>query len=165
MVFRESRALVALARGKPYTVAEVGEDVIGLVLGLTESSCSSHRGQMVPAEIIRTQTAQPVILFVEDEILIRLSTADFLRKSGFTVIEAGAAYEALMVLKARSDVTLVLTDLGMPGALDGSGLIRQIRKLYPDVKVIVASAFQSSEPVDATVAKPYSMERVLEVIK
>src|ERR1051325_1910948 len=47
---RESRALVALARGKPYTVAEVGEDVIRLVLGLTESSCSSHRGQMVPAE-------------------------------------------------------------------------------------------------------------------
>jgi two-component system, response regulator PdtaR len=121
---------------------------------------------MVPAEIIRTQAAQPVILLVEDEFLIRMSVADFLRTAELTVIEAGSANEALMVLKARSDVALVLTDLRMPGAVDGAGLIREIRKSYPGVKlVVVASAFRNSEPVDATVRKPYSLEHVLEVIK
>ena len=120
---------------------------------------------MVPAEIIQTQPAQPVILFVEDELLVRLSVADFLRDAGLTVIEAGTAHEALTVLKVRSDVALVLTDLRMPGAVDGAGLIRQIRKSHSSVKVVVASAFQSSEPVDATVRKPYSLEHVLEVIK
>jgi DNA-binding NarL/FixJ family response regulator len=53
----------------------------------------------------------------------------------------------------------------MPGALDGAGLIRQIRKSYPTVKVVVASAFKTAETVEASVAKPYSLERVLEVIK
>ena len=120
---------------------------------------------MVPAEIIQTQPAQPVILFVEDELLVRLSVADFLRDAGLTVIEAGTAHEALTVLKVRSDVALVLTDLRMPGAVDGAGLIRQIRKSHSSVKVVVASAFQSSEPVDATVRKPYSLEHLLEVIK
>jgi len=120
---------------------------------------------MVPAEIIQTQPAQPVILFVEDELLVRLSVADFLRDAGLTVIEAGTAHEALRVLKVRSDVALVLTDLRMPGAVDGAGLIRQIRKSHSSVKVVVASAFQSSEPVDATVRKPYSLEHLLEVIK
>jgi CheY-like chemotaxis protein len=120
---------------------------------------------MVPAEITRTQAARPVILFVEDELIMRLSVADFLRNAGLTVIEAGTAYEALTVLRVRSDVALVLTDLRMPGAVDGAGLIRQIRKSYPAVKVVVASAFRNTEPVDATVRKPYSLEHVLEVIK
>ncbi len=101
---------------------------------------------MVPAEIIRPVTSSPVILLVEDEILIRLSLAEFLRKAEFVVIEAGTAHEALTILRARSDVALVLTDLNMPGALDGAGLIRQIRRTSPAVKVVVASAFKTAEP-------------------
>jgi CheY-like chemotaxis protein len=120
---------------------------------------------MVPAEIIRPDASLPIILLVEDELLIRFSLAEFLRKAEFIVIEAATAHEALTVLKVRSDVALVLTDLNMPGALDGEGLIRQIRKSYPAVKVVVASAFKTAEPVEATVAKPYSLELVLEVIK
>jgi CheY-like chemotaxis protein len=120
---------------------------------------------MVPAAIIRPDTSWPVILLVEDELWIRFNLAEFLRKAEFIVIEAGTAHEALTVLKSRSDVALVLTDLKMPGALDGEGLIRQIRKSFPTVKVIVASAFQTAERVEATVVKPYSLQSVLEVIK
>lgn len=169
---REPRAVVAQSRGKPHFAAGFGEETIrpvsapalGLVVGLARSSCFT-RGKMVPAEIIRPDASSPVILLVEDELWIRFSLAEFLRKAEFTVIEAGSAYEALTVLKVRSDVALVVTDLNMPGALDGAGLIRQLRKSYPAVKVVVASAFQTSEPVEATVAKPYDLERVLEVIK
>ena len=169
---RESRALVARARGKPYIATDCGEETIrpvsapalGSVVGLAINPCFT-RGNMVPAEIIRPDTSSPVILLVEDELWIRFSLAEFLRKAEFTVIEAGSAHEALTVLKVRSDVALVVTDLNMPGALDGAGLIRLIRKSYPAVKVVVASAFQTSEPVEATVAKPYDLERILEVIK
>lgn len=118
---------------------------------------------MVPAEVVAIRG--PVLLVVEDEVLIRLSVCDFLRNAGFTVIEAGSAGEALAVLKVRSDIALVLTDIHMSGATEGVKLIREIRKSYPAIKVITASAYRTTEPVEATVTKPYSLEGLLAVIK
>jgi CheY-like chemotaxis protein len=118
---------------------------------------------MVPAEVIALH--EPVLLIVEDEILVRVSVCDFLRNAGFTVIEAGNAREALAVLKVRNDVALVMTDLHMSGTMEGIELIREIRKTYPGIKVVTASVHQSSEPVEASVTKPFSLERLLEVIE
>jgi CheY-like chemotaxis protein len=118
---------------------------------------------MVPAEVIALR--EPVLLIVEDEILVRVSVCDFLRNAGFIVIEAGNAREALAVLKVRNDVALVMTDLHMSGTMEGVELIREIRKTYPRIKVITASAYQNSEPVEATVTKPFSLEGLLEVIE
>jgi CheY-like chemotaxis protein len=118
---------------------------------------------MVPAEVVAIR--DPVLLVVEDEVLIRISVCDFLRNSGFTVIEAGGAREALAVLKVRTDVALVVTDIHMSGSMEGVDLIREIRKLYPAVKVIAASAYRNTEPVEASVTKPYSLDGLLVVIK
>ena len=118
---------------------------------------------MVPAEIVCGR--DPVLLVVEDEVLIRLSICDFLRDEGFTVIEAGSARDALAVLNVRRDITLVLTDLNMSGAMEGVRLIREIRRSYPAIKVITASAYQVTEPVEATITKPYSLDRLLAIIK
>jgi CheY-like chemotaxis protein len=118
---------------------------------------------MVPAEVVAFR--DPVLLVVEDEVLIRLSTSDFLRNEGFTVLEAGSAREALTVLNARSDISVVVTDIHMSGELEGLELIRAIRNTFPSVKIITASAYQITEPVEAVVTKPYSLERLLSVIK
>ena len=118
---------------------------------------------MVPAELVGFR--DPVILVVEDEVLIRLSVSDFLRNAGYTVIEAGNARDALAVLNIRPDVALVVTDLHMAGAMQGVDLIREVRKTYPRIKLIAASAYQNSERVEATVAKPYSLDRLLSVIE
>jgi DNA-binding NtrC family response regulator len=118
---------------------------------------------MVPAEIVSGR--DPVLLVVEDEVLIRLSVCDFLRDEGFTVIEAGNADDALAVLNVRGDIALVLTDLNMSGAMEGVRLIREIRRSYPAIKVITASAYQVTEPVEATITKPYSLDRLLAIIK
>ena len=108
---------------------------------------------MVPAEVVALR--EPVLLVVEDEVLIRLST----------VLEAGSAREALTVLKARSDVSVVVTDIHMSAALEGLELIREIRKSFPAVKIVTASAYQITEPVEAVLTKPYSLERLASVIK
>ena len=68
---------------------------------------------MVPAEVVALR--DPVILVVEDEVLIRLSVCDFLRNAGYIVIEAGNGREALAVLKIRSDIALVVTDSAYGG--------------------------------------------------
>jgi CheY-like chemotaxis protein len=118
---------------------------------------------MVPDQVVALR--DPVLLVVEDEVLIRLSVSDFLRNEGFIVIEAGSAREALIVLQARSDISLVVTDVHMAGALEGLDLIREIRKSFPAVKIITASAYEISEPVEATITKPYSLDGLLSVIK
>jgi CheY-like chemotaxis protein len=118
---------------------------------------------MVPVEVVAIR--EPVLLVVEDEVLIRLSVSDFLRNEGFTVIEAGSAREALTVLKARSDISVVVTDIRMSGALEGLDLIREIRTSFPVVKIVAASAYEISEPVDASITKPYSLDRLLSVIQ
>jgi CheY-like chemotaxis protein len=118
---------------------------------------------MVPDQVVALR--DPVLLVVEDEVLIRLSVSDFLRNEGFIVIEAGSAREALIVLQARSDISLVVTDVHMAGALEGLDLIREIRRSFPAVKIITASAYQIGEPVEATIMKPYSLDSLLSVIK
>jgi CheY-like chemotaxis protein len=121
---------------------------------------------MVPAAIIGPYRDEPsVVLVVENDFILRLHVCDSLRRAGFIVIEAGNAQEALTVLRVHSDIAVAVTDIRMPGAMDGSGLIRQIRKLLPDVKVIAATAYKTSEPVEATVNKPYSAEKLITVIR
>jgi CheY-like chemotaxis protein len=121
---------------------------------------------MVPAKIIGTDRNRPIaVLVVENDIIVRLDVCNYLRTAGFIVIEAGNAHEALTVLKARSDIAVVVTDIRMPGAMDGSGLIRQIRKVLPDAKIIAATAYETSEAVEATVRKPYSAKTLITVIR
>ena len=83
---------------------------------------------------------RPVVLFVEDEYLVRLSTAEGLRMDGYEVIEAAHGAEALRVLESPSQrVDLLLTDVQMPGAMNGLGLAAWVRENRPDVLVAIWS--------------------------
>ncbi|HEX2224313.1 MAG TPA: response regulator, partial [Thermoanaerobaculia bacterium] len=82
----------------------------------------------------------PTVLVVEDEVLIRLAVAQYLRDCGWVVLEAGDAEEALTILQAADvRVDLVFTDVQMPRALDGFGLARWIRAHRPEVRVLLTS--------------------------
>jgi CheY-like chemotaxis protein len=109
----------------------------------------------------------PVILLVEDEILIRLSTAEFLRQDGYTVLEASDAVEALVLFASDHPLDLVITDVRMPGELDGVKLTRIIKEARPDLPVALASghlAFDAEHPGDRLLRKPYMPEELLEVV-
>ncbi|HEY3636505.1 MAG TPA: response regulator [Rhizomicrobium sp.] len=79
------------------------------------------------------------VLLVEDEVLIRMSTAEMLADLGHTVIEAGNAEEAL-TLVGEQDVDLLLTDIGLP-QVSGTELAQEIRKSRPDIVVVFASGY------------------------
>jgi DNA-binding NtrC family response regulator len=107
---------------------------------------------------------KPTILMVEDEILIRMTAADHLRKRGFRVLEASNASEALSVFAAGEPIELVFTDIDMPGSMTGAGLSLWIRKHFPDVKVLLTSDnadFARAEPRSAQepfLRKPYAFD-------
>lgn len=67
------------------------------------------------------------ILIVEDELLLRMGAAEVIEVAGFEVIQAGNADEAIAILKARSDIHVVFTDIQMPG-MDGLKLARFVRE-------------------------------------
>jgi len=114
-------------------------------------------------------TPRNCILVVEDEILIRMMVSDELRDAGFHVIEACDADEALTIL--RSVVPdLIVSDIRMPGSLDGLGLLAAVRESFPMLPVIITSShLPSAAPVcdSATqfVAKPYRPEGIIKAVR
>jgi two-component system, response regulator PdtaR len=103
----------------------------------------------------------PVVLLVEDELLVRMTAADELEDAGFQVLEAANADVALKVLEARSDEVVVLfTDVHMPGSMDGMALAEQVHARWPHVRILISSGYarphQDEFPDDGRfMAKPY----------
>ena len=79
------------------------------------------------------------ILLVEDEALVRVGLAEFLRENGYRVFDAGDAREALMILNSGPVIDLAIIDVLLPGDMDGLDLGRQIRAQWPDIKIVVTS--------------------------
>ena len=101
------------------------------------------------------------ILVVEDEVLTRMALAEELRDAGYSVVEAANADAALAYLNTGSQIDLVLSDIQMPGSMDGLELARRLRVERPSLPVVLSSAGSQSGSV---IAKPYSMEQVLSII-
>jgi DNA-binding response OmpR family regulator len=114
-----------------------------------------------------------VVLVVEDEVLIRMAVADYLRDCGYVVLEAGDAAEARTVLlQGGHDVDVVFSDINMPGAMNGFGLARWVREHLPGVAVIltsgVTSAAREAESLclaGPLLAKPYDHAALADRIK
>ena len=117
-------------------------------------------------------TLQETILLVEDEVLVRMPIAQYLRDCGYKVIEAVNADEAMTVLMHKETVVdIVFSDIEMPGAIDGFGLAKWIREHRPGLDVLLAGTV--SRAVDnakelceeGPVPKPYDAQIVHNHIK
>ena len=81
----------------------------------------------------------PLVLVVEDEALVRLSLLDTIEDAGFEAVSASDAHEALEILQAHNDIGVVLTDVQMPGAMDGLKLAEVVCERWPVIDVVVTS--------------------------
>jgi len=103
--------------------------------------------------------ARHSVLVVDDEPLIRMIAAEAFRDAEFDVFEAEDASSALEVLGTAAGIELMCTDVQMPGGLDGVELARLVKRLFPDVRVIITSGYS---PKDVRLAgvpflpKPFS---------
>lgn len=88
-----------------------------------------------------------------------------MRSSGFIVLEAPNGDDALTVLNREEDVALVITDMRMPGQIDGGALLSWLRQERPRIKVIVVSgnvaADQLPTSADARFSKPLDMQLLM----
>jgi CheY-like chemotaxis protein len=96
----------------------------------------------------RRVVKHPVVLLVEDEPLVRLTQVDILKESEFWVVEAQDADEAFELLKSRPEIDAILTDVDMPGSMDGFEFARLVRQGWPEVAVLVISGKTGPGPGD-----------------
>jgi CheY-like chemotaxis protein len=83
--------------------------------------------------------ARAVVLIVDDEFLVRSLAAKVAEEAGFNVVEADDADEGIRILESRPDIRLILTDIEMPGSMDGLELACAVSHRWPCIEVIVTS--------------------------
>jgi CheY-like chemotaxis protein len=91
---------------------------------------------------------RPVVLIVEDDFLIRLQAAQIIEEAEFDVIEASNADEAIAILEVRSDITVLFTDIQMPGSMDGLKLAAAVKGRWPPIKIVATSGVANVRPDD-----------------
>lgn len=104
------------------------------------------------------------IVLVEDEPLVRIGLAEFLRESGYRVFEANDAPEALAILTSGPAIDLVISDVRLPGDTDGLALGRKIQAEWPEIKFIATSGVIRStddEIGGPVLLKPYTRRDLL----
>ena len=110
-----------------------------------------------------------IVLVVEDEPLIRLGIVSMLEDRGFVVVEAPNADEAIRKLQSQPEIAIVLTDVDMPGTMDGVKLAHYVHNRWPPIRLIVISGKvrprEDELPEGARfVSKPYEEMYLLGVI-
>ncbi len=106
-------------------------------------------------------SARVRILVVEDEFLIRMTLSEVLADEGYDVLEADTGDAAISLLAGTPDIAVLLTDIQLPGSLDGRALVQRVRQTLPDLPVIYMTGRPDSMTGQTTgaremyVAKPY----------
>src|SRR3954449_1137897 len=113
---------------------------------------------------------RPVVLIVEDELLLRIDAAEMIKAAGFEVVEAANADQAIEVREARRDITVVFTDIQMPGSMDGLKLARAVRGRWPPIKIVATSGRLNVGEMDLPeggrfLPKPYSHAEVARLLR
>jgi signal transduction histidine kinase/CheY-like chemotaxis protein len=129
------------------------------------------RAMLKPQPKSGAKPAKRKVLVVEDEALIRMSTADMLAEIGVQYSEAGDGHTALAILAGDPEIDVLLTDLGLPG-MSGNQLALEARKLRPGLAVVISSGYSTETrpgertPQDVSyLPKPFSLAQLKDAIE
>jgi two-component sensor histidine kinase/DNA-binding response OmpR family regulator len=112
----------------------------------------------------------PNVLVVEDEMVLRMRAVDIVEDAGFNAVEAVNADEALAILESRSDISLLFSDIQMPGTMDGLKLAHAVHDRWPAIKIILVSGqvklSDDDKPADSRFfGKPIEVQQMIAELK
>ena len=155
-------------------------------LGLGTTMClylPRHDEEASAEEVAELRTAPrptgegEVVLVIDDEPTIRMLVAEVLAESGYAVIEAPDGPAGLRVLESNARIDLLITDVGLPGGLNGRQVADAARKNRPDLKVLFITGYAENAVMGRSrlangmflLTKPFQMEiladRIREILK
>ena len=111
-----------------------------------------------------------IVLIVGDEPLLRMLAAEVVEEAGFIALEARDADEAVILLESHPDISLLFTDINMPGSMDGLKLAHAVRDRWPLVKILLVSGQVQPQPSELPsnsffVRKPYQASTLVEELR
>ena len=117
-----------------------------------------------------TPVTPPIVLVVEDEMVLRMRAVDIVEDAGFVPIEAISADQALEILESRDDISLLFTDIQMPGSMDGLKLAHATHARWPHIKIILVSGqiavTDEDKPEDSKFfPKPLEIQQMIAELK
>jgi two-component system, response regulator PdtaR len=117
-----------------------------------------------------SSSERPVVLAVEDELLILMMAVDMIADAGFEPIWAANADDAIAILESRDDIRIIFTDINMPGSMDGLKLAQAVRGRWPPIKIIITSALSVADqglmPKGSTfIPKPYASAQLANALR
>ena len=106
------------------------------------------------------------VLVVEDEMVLRMRAVDIVEDAGFTAVQAVNADEALAILESRSDISLLFSDIQMPGSMDGLKLAHAVHHRWPSIRIILVSGqvkvSDAEKPADSRFfGKPLEVKQMI----
>ena len=112
----------------------------------------------------------PNVLVVEDEMVLRMRAVDIVEDAGFKAVEAINADEALSILESRSDISLLFSDIQMPGTMDGLKLAHAVHDRWPSIKIILVSGqvrpSEKDQPAESRFfGKPLEVKHMIAQLK
>lgn len=114
------------------------------------------------------EMSKGTVLVVEDEFLIRMILVESLVDAGYEVFEASNVLEAIAVLGLKR-IDALITDIDMPGGLDGLDLARMVSVTHHDMTIVIASGGHRLGELElperaSFIAKPYNLDGVISLI-
>ncbi|OSI20548.1 sensor histidine kinase [Bradyrhizobium canariense] len=111
-------------------------------------------------------TSLPNVLVVEDEMILRMRAVDIVEDAGFCPVEAVNADEAISILESRSDISLLFSDIQMPGTMDGLKLAHAVHDRWPAIKIVLVSGqvkpSETETPADSRFfRKPLAVDEMI----
>lgn len=112
----------------------------------------------------------PTVLIVEDEPIVRHYESELAEGAGFLTLMASNADEALRELEGPADVRILLTDVVMPGTMDGIALANAVRQRWPEVRIVIASSHVDNQPGDGLeqivyLRKPFTPRELIRALQ
>jgi PAS domain S-box-containing protein len=116
--------------------------------------------------------AGETVLVIEDEPIVRLLIVEVLEEAGYTALEAEDGPSGLKILNSGAPVDLLITDVGLPGGMNGRQVADAARVSRPDLKILFVTGFAANaavsggllEPGMAVVTKPFVMTELANTI-
>lgn len=119
---------------------------------------------------METPQRPTTVLIVEDEVIIRMSVAATLEDAGFGILEAGNSAEALQLLLKHQEVNVLMTDVRLPGEMDGLDLVDCVQRFHPAIRALVVSGNSSAREASdagafAFLSKPYMAHSLVRAVR
>ena len=117
-------------------------------------------------DVVTSAQARRTILVVEDEVLLLQLLSEELEEFGYRVVPTMRGDEALSELRAAPEtVDLLITDIRLPGTLDGWAIAEEARRIKPDLPVIYVTGFSANAPREVPgsilIPKPYRLATII----